>query len=517
MAFGFDPYAVLGVSRDASAAQIAHARRRLSRQYHPDVNGAPDAAARFDEVQRAFNLLSDPAARAEYDRAGDQPGGPRKAGATTSAARGIVAQPASVNFGRLGPGRPVADATVSVTWTGARPSRITSDPGSEWWAIVGSASSVSSSVVVFHLRAEARAGMPGGQRHDQFTVHLDGRSMSVPLTAEFSSVPRPPATATGTGTGTRTARAARSALGWRLAVVALFVTAVIARVIFVNVAHSGGGQSAGGGQATASAPVQPAQVAALPPAPVRVPQATEAAISVRPLFTPSRPAADKATERSAGMAGPPVQQGLEVLLPVATSSDFAARLQGFCVTVAVPKSSDAGGTAGSGKTFTEHALSTVTARGGTDLVFPAVLPGSYALDPNCSPDAAGPVPLGTVAVGNLGVVDGATDSDPGSATVVFATRTSGATTTVTYGAIGQAPSLTPPADDSCVASGLATSQPAYRQPVQSLVSQHVTGADEWLETGTLVFRGIVATSQQGYFHYNCTAGIADGEPGIAVP
>ena len=512
MAFGFDPYAVLGVSRDASAAQIAHARRRLSRQYHPDVNGAPDAAARFDEVQRAFSLLSDPAARAEYDRAGGQPGRPRKAGAAASAARGIVVQPAAVNFGRLGPGRPVADVTVSVTWTGARPSRITSDPGSEWWAIVGSATSVSSSVVVFHLRAETRAGMPGGLRHDQFTVHLGGPSISVPLTAEFSSVPRPPAT------GTHAAKPARLALGWRLATVALLAIAFIARVIFLNVTHSSGGQSAGGGQATASAPVQSAQVAASPPVPVRVPQATEAAISARPVFTPSRPAADKATERSAGMAGPPVQQGLDVLLPVATSSDFAARLPGFCVTVAVPKSSDeGGGTAGSGKTFTEHALSTVTARGATDLVFPAVLPGSYALDPNCSPDAAGPVTLGTVTVGNLGVVDGATDSDPGSATVVFAIHTSGATTTVSYGAIGQAPSLTPPADDSCVASGPATGQATYRQPVQSLVSQHVTGADEWLETGTLVFRGTAATSQQGYFHYNCTAGIADGEPGTAVP
>jgi hypothetical protein len=100
---------------------------------------------------------------------------------------------------------------------------------------------------------------------------------------------------------------------------------------------------------------------------------------------------------------------------------------------------------------------------------------------------------------------------------VFAIRTSSTTTTVTYGTIGQAPSLTPPADDSCVASGLAAGQPAYWQPVQSLVSQQVTGADEWLETGTLVFRGIAATSQQGYFHYNCTAGVADGEPGIAVP
>src|ERR1700733_3986213 len=229
MAPGFDPYAVLGVSRDATAAQIAQARRRLSRQYHPDVNSAPDAATRFDEVQRAFSLLSDPAARAQYDRSGGQPGRPQKAGAAASAARGIVAQPASVNFGRLRPTRPVADATISVTWTGARPSRITSDPGSEWWAIVGSASSVSSSVVVFHLRAEARAGMAAGQRHGQFTVHLDSRPVSVPLTAEFSSVPRPP-----TGAGTRTARAVRPALGWRLAVVALFVAAVIARVIFVN-------------------------------------------------------------------------------------------------------------------------------------------------------------------------------------------------------------------------------------------------------------------------------------------
>jgi molecular chaperone DnaJ len=44
VALGFDPYAVLGLSRDATAAQIAQARRQLSRQFHPDVNSAPDAA-----------------------------------------------------------------------------------------------------------------------------------------------------------------------------------------------------------------------------------------------------------------------------------------------------------------------------------------------------------------------------------------------------------------------------------------------------------------------------------------
>jgi hypothetical protein len=160
---------------------------------------------------------------------------------------------------------------------------------------------------------------------------------------------------------------------------------------------------------------------------------------------------------------------------------------------------------------------TAAGRGATDLVFPAVLPGSYALDPDCSPAGAPSMTLGTVAVGNLGVVDGAAVSDPGSTTIVFTVRTSGATTTVTYGAIGQAPSLTPPADGACIATRSAAGQPAYRPPVQSLVSQQVTGAAEWLETGTLVFRGIAAAAQQGYFHYNCTAGLADGEPGIAVP
>jgi DnaJ domain len=195
VALGFDPYAVLGLSRDATAAQIAQARRRLSRQYHPDVNSARDAAARFDEVQRAFSLLSDPAARAEYDRASGHPGAPRAArepGAATGPAHGIAVQPASVDFGHLGPSRPAADATVTVSWTGVRPSRITGDQGTEWWTTVGSAMSASSSVVLFHLRARAPAGIPDGRRHGQFTVTLDGTQVTVPLTAEFSGVAPPP-------------------------------------------------------------------------------------------------------------------------------------------------------------------------------------------------------------------------------------------------------------------------------------------------------------------------------------
>jgi molecular chaperone DnaJ len=61
MRAGFDPYAVLGVSRDATGEQIAQARHQLVRRYHPDINPVPDAAARFDEVEQAFQLLSNPA------------------------------------------------------------------------------------------------------------------------------------------------------------------------------------------------------------------------------------------------------------------------------------------------------------------------------------------------------------------------------------------------------------------------------------------------------------------------
>jgi hypothetical protein len=158
------------------------------------VNSAKDAAARFDEVQRAFGLLSDPAARAEYDRASAHPGVPRAArepGTATGPAPGIAVQPASVDFGRLGSSRPAADATVTVSWTGARPSRITGDQGTEWWTTVGSAASASSNVVLFHLRARALAGTPDGRRHGQFTVTLDGAKVTVPLTAEFSGAAPP--------------------------------------------------------------------------------------------------------------------------------------------------------------------------------------------------------------------------------------------------------------------------------------------------------------------------------------
>ncbi|WP_150308972.1 molecular chaperone DnaJ [Planctomonas psychrotolerans] len=62
-----DHYEVLGVSRDASADEIKKAYRRLARELHPDVNHGADASDRFKLVTHAYDVLSDPRQREQYD------------------------------------------------------------------------------------------------------------------------------------------------------------------------------------------------------------------------------------------------------------------------------------------------------------------------------------------------------------------------------------------------------------------------------------------------------------------
>lgn len=70
-----DYYGVLGVERDADADTIKKAFRRKAREWHPDVNSAPEAEDRFKEVNEAYDVLSDPAKRDQYDRFGSVGGG----------------------------------------------------------------------------------------------------------------------------------------------------------------------------------------------------------------------------------------------------------------------------------------------------------------------------------------------------------------------------------------------------------------------------------------------------------
>jgi molecular chaperone DnaJ len=65
-----DYYDILGVPRGAAAEDIKSAFRRLAREYHPDVNKAPDAEERFKELNEAYAVLSDEQKRAAYDRFG---------------------------------------------------------------------------------------------------------------------------------------------------------------------------------------------------------------------------------------------------------------------------------------------------------------------------------------------------------------------------------------------------------------------------------------------------------------
>jgi curved DNA-binding protein CbpA len=72
-----DPYAVLGIDRSASAAEIRAAYRALVARYHPDLHhGNPLealAGERMAEINQAYELLSDPDRRAAFDRDGAHP------------------------------------------------------------------------------------------------------------------------------------------------------------------------------------------------------------------------------------------------------------------------------------------------------------------------------------------------------------------------------------------------------------------------------------------------------------
>ncbi|HQU00758.1 MAG TPA: DnaJ domain-containing protein, partial [Acidimicrobiales bacterium] len=115
-------YEVLEVDASASQEELKKAYRRLARQLHPDANpGDPSAEARFKEVSQAYEILSDPDRRANYDRFGQDvgagaQGNPFGAGSVQDIFDMFFGGMGGHGGGRRGP-QPGPDAEVSLEIT----------------------------------------------------------------------------------------------------------------------------------------------------------------------------------------------------------------------------------------------------------------------------------------------------------------------------------------------------------------------------------------------------------------
>jgi len=92
-----DPYAVLGLPRQATSSQVASAHRRLAKSHHPDLHdGGADAAARMREINEAWELLSSAEHRAAWDLehpwSGTPAGGSHWSGGRHSVSAGATVQ-----------------------------------------------------------------------------------------------------------------------------------------------------------------------------------------------------------------------------------------------------------------------------------------------------------------------------------------------------------------------------------------------------------------------------------------
>lgn len=120
---GPDPYAILGVRRDATPLQVARAHRTLAKRYHPDLHPGEDMTEPMRRINGAYRVLSSPERRAEYDRTHPSAGTPA-AGHWAANRRPIrAAQPTSTRTWATW--RTTADEVRSAPGTRRDPNEVT--------------------------------------------------------------------------------------------------------------------------------------------------------------------------------------------------------------------------------------------------------------------------------------------------------------------------------------------------------------------------------------------------------
>jgi curved DNA-binding protein CbpA len=121
-----DPYAVLGVPRDATPLQVARAHRRLAKRHHPDLHEGAEAVAeaadRMRRINEAWSILSNPTRRREYDRA--FPAAGTAAAGHWAASRSPISPSAPSSTRTWASWRATADATRAAPRTVRQPGEV---------------------------------------------------------------------------------------------------------------------------------------------------------------------------------------------------------------------------------------------------------------------------------------------------------------------------------------------------------------------------------------------------------
>lgn len=121
-----DPYAILGLAREATPQQVATAYRRLAKQFHPDLHPDKEVAARMRRLNEAWEILSSPERRAAHDAG--RPVRPKTANGHWGGSRDPIRPAAPTTTRTWATWRATADETRAVRPTARQPGEVPVPP-----------------------------------------------------------------------------------------------------------------------------------------------------------------------------------------------------------------------------------------------------------------------------------------------------------------------------------------------------------------------------------------------------